>query len=309
MMKIPDDKKEYIEKIEKLLLSDDIETIRQGIQIVETLDEPEIFAYFLDGIEYPNEKLSFVVESKVWKKFLKREAGRDKKVYLNTIILGLLNIAPDNVQVPLVQKRNSIEKFDFNIVLEIIGELNFPNLKEIVLYDNKLKNLEPLKKLNVVRLYINSAPDLTDMTGINGFADIESLELLGASSLNSLRLDDTLAKLNMINIHNCKMLDSIVINNGSLKELDISGVKRMKTLDLSACKSLQKINLSNCDGLTDIHGLENKNLSMLSINRCQHLSTISNIDKIGLVKEGKISYCKKMDKASFEHLKNVSIIE
>lgn len=297
---------EYIKKVEKLILSDEVETVKQGIQIMETLNAPEIFKYFLDGIEYPSEgNLSFKVESKVWDA---SKSNYSKRKYLNTVILGLLNSAPEDVDVSLVKKRSDIIKFDFNLVTEIIGELNFPNLKEIVLYDVSIKTLDPLRKLEVQKLYINSADELADMTMINEFNRMKTIELLGAKKLYSLNIGDTLKDLESVNIHNCKTMESFSIKNSYITGLDISGLKKIKSLDLTYCSNIKNISISNCDSLISLIGLENKNLSELTINRCPQLCDIKGLDIAGSVKI-KLSYCKKLDKTLFGSKENVLIID
>lgn len=49
---LPKESKANVTKIRKLFLSPDHGSVQQGVEIARTLGDPDVFRYFLDGVEY-----------------------------------------------------------------------------------------------------------------------------------------------------------------------------------------------------------------------------------------------------------------
>jgi hypothetical protein len=277
-----------IEKIRKVFFSDSIDSVRQGLSIIETLQDPEVYQYFLSSIDYPPDlSLSFIIENPDWKVFM--ETFNPPRSYLNTMILGLLNAAPEDLPVPLVKRRNEVVRIDFNAVEEIIGELNFPGLREAILYGSGLTHLDSMQKLALNRLFIQDAPELVSISGIEPVTTLEDLELSGMPQITEIRLSDSLKTLKQVNIHLCRKLKTFQILTPSVETLNLSGFRALQDLDLRACRSLKSLTLSNCDNLQSITGLSGLNLDNFTLNRCPKLARIEGLEN-AVIKSGKISY-------------------
>ena len=78
--------KQHVIKIKKLIRTRDFEKIEMGIELVRSIDNPEIFDELLGNIEKSKWGRGFTHD---WK-----GAGPDEH-YFQTAILGLLNFSPE----------------------------------------------------------------------------------------------------------------------------------------------------------------------------------------------------------------------
>jgi len=145
--------KKIITKLKKLFNSRDYTNIDSGIEILRTLNQSNLYNFFLTGIELDGE--GCLIRSKI---FL---GNRNSQPYLDYILILLINYAKDDCLTDKSIKRENIKKinlqaatFDYNRVngnnyeLEDCGKfttynfpkLDFPNLEIITL--GNYQNLE-----------------------------------------------------------------------------------------------------------------------------------------------------------------------
>ncbi len=76
----------HVSKLKKLLLANDADAVRQGIEIARTLGDVRVFDYFLEGVTYDGLRIAparkFVSTGTSWQ-------------CLNYAILGLISHAPE----------------------------------------------------------------------------------------------------------------------------------------------------------------------------------------------------------------------
>jgi Leucine-rich repeat (LRR) protein len=199
-----------------------------------------------------------------------------------------------------------------NGLTSLEGVERMTNLKKIALNCSKVKDLSPLKNLNLNGIYLDNLnvdesefsflenqKNLCSLSlnncNLSKIPPISSLEELKYLSLNDSKISDikTLSKLN-------KLID-LELNNNNINDIEtLSNFTELKYLDLGNnnisdiaaiedLSNIESLNLSNND-IKDISAIKNnKNLSILHIGH-NPIEDISTISKMNLLKDVDIGY-------------------
>ena len=121
------------------------------------------------------------------------------------------------------------------------------------------RNMTAEEKAKVRNIKIKS--NITDLTGLEEFTNLERLDLTEAHSLEFVDLRGN---------SSVKSVD--IKGNNALKTLDISG-SRVEVLDASGCEKLEEINVSGCTELKELN-VSNTLITALNAEGCTSLEVL-----------------------------------
>ncbi len=121
------------------------------------------------------------------------------------------------------------------------------------------RNMTAEEKAKVRNIKVKS--NITDLTGLEEFTNLERLDLTEAHSLEFVDLRGN---------SSVKSVD--IKGNNALKTLDISG-SRVEVLDASGCEKLEEINVSGCTELKELN-VSNTLITALNAEGCTSLEVL-----------------------------------
>ncbi|REC47321.1 DUF7619 domain-containing protein [Chryseobacterium pennipullorum] len=162
---------------------------------------------------------------------------------------------------------------------------------------------------NISKLVLSNT-QITDLTGIQSFSNLVSLNLTGNGVLNTVNVSNmTLLKellcysnaLNILNTQGCNQLETFFLSNnsGTISDLSFLQNTSLKKIVLTANSHLESADLSNLTALEDVHFGESSNPNFTSIN----LSNNINLKKIYIIKPNLTS----LTFSTLNHLEYVNI--
>ena len=298
-MSLSKEEKKNISKIKKLIRSRNFTNIETGIELVRSLNNPNIFDELLGDVKYKSDKWSGTFTHD-WK-----GNGPDQHYFL-TSILGLINFAPKGSKGYSIRESVTILKLKGevnsgysheNSVLYIGYLSNFLNLKylkferykEVVgfenIYDLPIEGLEikygetlpkhkekwSFKKLKTLHLELPTKEDIAQLDFLSEATSVENLKITGGSgkkgfSIEALNYLENLRYLNTSRLGYCN-LDGI----NKLKKLNyikLSSENHLEdVLGLASSDSLEFIDLSYCEVLSDVTALKKfKNIKFVDFS-------------------------------------------
>ena len=298
-MSLSKEEKKNTAKIKKLIRSRNFTNIETGIELVRSLNNPNIFDELLGDVKYKSDKWSGTFTHD-WK-----GNGPDQHYFLTSII-GLINFAPKGSKGYSIRESVTILKLKGevnsgysheNSVLYIGYLSNFLNLKylkferykEVVgfenIYDLPIEGLEinygetlpkhkekwSFKKLKTLHLELPRKEDIVQLDFLSEATSIENLKITGGSgkkgfSIEVLNYLENLKFLNTSRLGYCN-LDGI----SKLKKLNYIKLSSENHLEdvsgLASSDSLEFIDLSNCKVLSDITALKKfKNIKFVDFS-------------------------------------------
>nr|WP_315035511.1 T9SS type A sorting domain-containing protein [uncultured Chryseobacterium sp.] len=162
---------------------------------------------------------------------------------------------------------------------------------------------------NISKLVLGST-QINDITGIQNFTNLASLNLTGNSLLTTVNVSNmTQLKellnytnaLNLINTQGCNQLETFLLSNnsGTISNLGFLQNTSLKKLTITTNSNLESADLSILTGLEDIYFGESSNPNFTSLN----LSNNVNLKKIYIVKPNLAS----LTFSTLNHLEYVNI--
>lgn len=275
--------KEIIDKLKKLIISDNYEEINLGLDLASTISEIEIFDYFLDGIKFNGEKILpnpiFLAGTKKLEEF--REFA----------LRGMVSISPDGCKHADIIKsqitQTSISGSKYTSLFLVSG---LTKLESLTVEDTSITLISDLSRLkNLKKLILKANLKLENLEGIKTLKSIEEIHILPKESwgLSSPIIDlngiSELKNLKVLKIYNCKNLLSLggLENLNSLQVFDLRKCQKLHDINsLSDLKSLNNISLRECESVLSIKCLEQlPNLKLLDI-RFHNISDSEELSKL-----------------------------
>lgn len=268
-IKVSNSNKDIIDKLKKLIISDNYEEINLGLDLATTISDIEIFDFFLNGIKYNGNEILpnpiFLTGTKKLKEF--REYA----------LKGMVSISPDGCDIASKIKSQitqiSINGDKYTSLYPVSG---FTNLESLTIEDTLITLISDLSRLkNLKKIILKSNKTLSNLEGIKSLKKIEEINILPKESWQTscdivdLKGISDLENLKVLNIYNCEKLISL---NGleNLNSLEILNIRKCQKLvdigNLSKLKSLKSISLRECESISSLKCLEQlPNLNLLDI--------------------------------------------
>lgn len=268
-IKVSSAKKDVIDKLKKLIISDNYEEINLGLELASTISDVEIFDFFLNGIKFNGNEILpntiFLAGTKKLEEF--------RKFALN----GMVSISPDNCSVANKVKSQITEiSISGNKYTSLFPVSGLTNLESLTIEDTAITLISDLSRLkNLKRLVLKSNNKLSSLAGIKSLKILEEIIILPKESWSSssdivdLNGITGLGSLKVLKVYNCENLISLkgLENVNSLEILDIRKCRKLNDIEvLSNIKSLKNISLRECQSISSIKCLEQlPDLNLLDI--------------------------------------------
>lgn len=272
--------KKALTNLKKLLVSRDIDRVLQGVELMRSLEDVEIYNYFLDGVT------TDVDGSPVPNATFKGTGPA--QAFLNVALLGVIAHAPEECEVA-----SALRKSVTNLTMELASTETlsaFPNLKSLNLSGSKeLKNLDGLpesKKLKSVDL--SECEALENVDGLSGTTALSKVDFLECRALQNVDGLANNAKLTRVNLEMCRSLENIdgLSNGANLTHAHFNYCESLINVDgLSQSTKLTKVDFEDCSSLENIDGLSRcTKLTGLSFQGCSSLENVDGLAKLTQLK-------------------------
>jgi hypothetical protein len=276
-IKISDEKKEINTKLEDLLLANDYAQINLGLELATTINDMEIFTVLLQDVKFLK---GTIIPNSI---FL---GNNNTKIYRTYALEGLLSIAPDTIETARLYKSSFTTKalsgFHYTSLLSISG---LTNLVEISIRSTSIKSLSDIQKLvNIEKLILSNNDQLVDLSGLNNFKKLKSIEINSCGNINLKNISD-LPGLSSISINGCKNLISAdgLENLPSLTAIDLSSNPILENIDsLGNLNTLGEISIKQCPSIKNIQAITKLNsLQVLNVegHNFDQVDNISSLTK------------------------------
>ena len=304
--------KQNITKINKLLRSDSYEA---GIELIKTLDDPEISKGTARTVvgrikkllkEGDKSRISGVNgydvsvqiarefnESVIYEEILKgcsidTETGevniskskifkgtRDTRQDLGMTLLSFISFAPKNAKIDKSLKMGNIKILSLSIVATSIGNSFRPHI-----YNYLPKALAYFTNLQI--LYLGGGyKNLQDLDVLEKHKNLKKLNLYGCESLQNVDELGNCATLQELDLYRCRSLHNVdgLADLTELTSLRLDHCESLQNVDgLSNCTNLTELSLSECTSLQNVDGISNcTNLTELSLSKCTSLKNVDGL--------------------------------
>jgi len=290
--------KQNVAKIKKLIRTRDFEKIEMGIELVRSIDKPEIYDELLGNVEYTFDQWSGSFKHD-WK-----GAGPDEH-YFQTAILGLLNFSPKGSKG--FEIRDSVK------ILRIKGEVvsghsytpskvyakylsNFSNLKFLKLERfEEIIGFDEIYALSIEGLEISWCDFLPNHDEKWGFKKIKIL-LIDFPKKEKVDQLDFLSSL--VTIETLKLQATFSAKSADFSNEGLKSLQKLKYLQTSG------LGYSNVDALGNLKNLNYVKLSEDNLSDISGLTSSENLEFIDLYYSKKLDNIKPLSK-----LKNIKLID
>ena len=261
--------KEIIEKLQKLIISDNYEEINLGLDLASTISEIEIFDYFLNGIKYNGDK---ILPNPMFLAGTKKLEG-----FREFALRGMVSISPDGCKAADKIKsqitKESISGSQYSSLFLVSG---LTKLESLTIEDTSITLISDLSRLkNLKKLILKTNQKLKSLEGIKSLKSIEEIHILpkeswgSSSAIVDLKGISGLDKLKVLKIYNCYNLLNLngLENLITLQTFDLRKCQKLNDIEsLSKIESLTNISLRECESVSSIKCLEQlPNLNLLDI--------------------------------------------
>jgi len=279
-----------LSQLQKLLTSRAIDEINQGVTLIEGLNDPEIFKYFLEGIVISKEENGF-------NKIIPNKYFDDPKIampYYNYSMLSLILCSKDIYKESALMLNQldslSIDLADFSILEKLTHLKNLQlscssnNIKEFPIY-------ESFQKLEV--LDVGSNMELINVENISKLTSLKKLIITNKKEINNFNSIECLTQLEYLDISHCEKIESIdfVANMNQLTYFDFSYCKNVKIMSALSGKKLTNKYLNIKENrMQDLTGIiayqELETLAMcetndnIDINKYKELTSLPNLKSL-----------------------------
>ena len=318
--------KENITKIKKLLRSDSYEA---GIELIKTLDNPEITKGTVKTVvgkikkllkEGDKSRISGINgydvsvqiarefnESVIYEEILKgcsidTETGivsisknkifkgtRDTRQVLGMTLLSFISFAPKDAKIDKSLKLENIKILSLSIVAATVYNSNRPYS-----YNYLPKALAYFTNLQILDLN-GGYKNLQDLDVLEKHKNLKKLYFHGCKSLQNVDELANCASLQELDLYGCRSLQNVdgLANFSNLTSLNLSSCSSLKDVNgLADLPNLIELSLSECTSLKDVDGLPNcTNLTELSLSKCTSLKNIDGLPNCTILTKLSLSGC------------------
>ncbi len=264
------EQRQTLSKLKKLFNKRDIESIRLGISLLDSLQDTALCESLLEGLEYSESEENFN-HNRTFK------GNGVEQPWLNTALTGLLACAPADSQ-KAAKLIKSVTKLSAPFAsleyLHVFANLEHLKLdKDHAKLPEDIEGLKGLDKLKTLDLAGTRISDLSPLASCTALKDInlnentEIVSLKGLENHPSLQMltcgfqyewSGNIKLLNLDGLKGCNKLISLILKHAqnlenidglkglpSLVKLEISGGWKLKNLDgLRGCNNLKILHLS-----------------------------------------------------------------
>lgn len=296
-------------KILNMLLSPDIENVKQGLFLLEALNDQRMINVLASRVKIEDGEVevskllsgrrsdrNFDHIEDTFEKYRMTRAADDALVYAG---LGLLKLSGKLKNVSYLSLNEKV--FEDIDVLEGASGLQTLHLAACSMLKNVdgLQGCENIQKLNLnfceslqditniadckklKTLYMRSCRSIENLLGLRGCTELKRLELSENNIIQDLSGLENCNNLDLIEIANCDRIQNIdsLQNISSLRYVNFNNCESLQNVDgLINCGIIRKINLDNCASLQNLDGLKNANkLLSISIMGCRSLQSIEGL--------------------------------
>lgn len=252
------------------------------------------------------------------------------KRYLYFLLLMASVVQAQTLSIPDVQfKAYLLSSTDTN---NIALNASFSSIK---IDANSNGEIEVSEAAQVRRLWIEEST-ISDLSGIEGFANLQQLTVKG-TSVSSIALNiptlfrlqcnenHALTAINMsgstglselicpdnallasMNVSGCEEITQLVVRNNSLMSLDASGLENIITLDVSQ-SALQMLNVSGCTALTYLN-LAQTNLTNINVSGLTNLVGLA-VNNTASLTTINASGCSSLTSFTFSGCENIATLD
>jgi hypothetical protein len=261
--------------LKELLLSEDYAQIDLGLELVNTINDGEIFNVLLQDVKFLKDT---IIPNSIF-------LGNNKdKVYRTYALEGLLSLAPDSIENARLYKSSFTKKelngSHFSSLLSISG---LSNLVELAINNTSIKSLSDIQRLvNLEKLTLGNNGQLCDLSGLKDLKKLKSIEITSCGITNLKNVSD-LPGLSSITIDRCDKLSSSdgLENLTSLTSIDLSSNPMLENIEsLGNLNTLVEISINQCPKIRNIQALTR--LSELQVLNLQG-HNLERIDDIALL--------------------------
>jgi len=277
-----------LSQLQKLLTSREIEQINQGLTLIEGLNDPDIYAYFLEGISISNDENGF-------NKIIPNKYFDDPKIampYYNYSMLSLIisskdihkesdlilnqldSLSIDLADFSILEKLTHLEKLQLSCSSSIIKEFpfyeSFQKLEVLDLGSNmELMNVENIGKLTSLRkLIIANKKELNNFNSLASLTQLVHLDVSHCEKIGSIDFVANMNQLTYFDFSYCKNVKKISALSGKIltnKYLniednwmeDLTGILAYQELEtLAMCKTNDSIDINKFKELTSLPNLK-----------------------------------------------------
>jgi hypothetical protein len=191
-----------------------------------------------------------------------------------------------------------------------------PNLEKLIIDGNyprgskiNLADFIPLTPTKLKSITIMGTLSVQDLHGLENETELEELKIEYYRGEN-LQGIETLSKLKILDLRNCRNLNSIdnisILSN--LVDVRFSKSRITELPNLKDCISLKRLIL---DGsfLENVDGIANNSLDFFKLFECNELLSISNLDGLTSLKKVEIEKCRKLNILDLNNCKTLVILK
>ncbi|SVC02425.1 uncharacterized protein METZ01_LOCUS255279, partial [marine metagenome] len=315
---------ENFSKLKKLIRSYRLELINQGVELMITINSPQIFEKFLFGTQIGNDgSLCAGPLFSAPKSSTEREYQQKN---LNVGLLKLIQEAPeisiknaglnlaDCSHLSLSKNANDWEYDDWDGISIGVYDIDystfqnldfldkFPNLTSLNLSGEALQNVDGLANLTkLTSLDLRGCDALENIDGLANLTKLTNLNLSQCSALSVISEDKMTTRKQIIEYQD-KIRLFYALRDGDAEELknyhghtslDLSNFNTLQNVDgLANLTKLTSLNLGGCDALQNVDGLTNlTNLTSLNLGGCYALQNVDGLTNLTKLTSLDLSSC------------------
>ena len=290
------EQQQHLTKIRKLIGSDDPDWVQQGLELLDALEDPALWAVLAAGLSVDGEGNVVIPEDSEVRATV---AGAHRV----GVALWALN------RTGRLQEVTSLDLNGCMSLENVDGLKGCTNLTSLSLRGcESLENVDGLKGCtDLTTLNLSGCKSLQNVDGLKGCTNLTDLSLWGCSSLQDVDGLEGCTNLKILNLRECRSLQNVDVLEGctNLKTLYLGSgtftalqsrgalgvlksLPNLTILYLSKCSSLQNVDvlkgctnltrliLNGCESLENVDGLKGcTNLTSLDLSRCTSLQGIA----------------------------------
>ncbi|CFW93423.1 Putative Internalin-related protein [endosymbiont DhMRE of Dentiscutata heterogama] len=262
-----------------------------------------------------------------------------QEVHANHCFIEKINLTGLTKLHTLMLTSNKFDELDLSSLVELkelncalsqsfkFKKLDLTNNQKLIglyCYKNSLEELEVnhLKDLQYLYCYDNGLNQID----CNGLKKLEKLSCQGQYQCKGKG-----GLMGGLNLQGCESLEELdCAENGKIKKVDCSNLKKLKTLSCKVTSELTEINVSNCENLTFLDYSLPSNISVLNLDGANNLKevyyskeakvfpdwrTIPSLEKVGILErkqvkgEDGLEWCAFMEEIDVLGIRNTERIQ
>ena len=287
--------KKQLAAVRKLIKSANHQEFKQGLALLNSIDDPSLWSVFSEGIE----TLLLAKYARIWSRNVEpevvelvvREGEIQKRVKAaNRFCIALYAYVASGrlsgvthfriAEETALNDVSPLSKLTDLVYLSLLCHAPSPNTAL-----TELPDLSALQKLEVVR--IRQHLQLVDLRGLAGLTGLKELSLDGCTDVEDLSPLSSLTSLESLTLSNDQDLYSWLSRNKLTTSAAFAagrgpGLEKLVDLGpLSSLSSLRTLTLDRCNAVTDLSPLSSlSSLRKLRLSRCSKLEEFSPLSSL-----------------------------